>query len=269
MRSSIATPDHWHALHRHDGVRRRQGRVPREADDAVRPRGPLAASTWPPGTSASCRSAPSSGPGEHYAKARDLIRGGHIGKVVSVRMSNTRNVMPGFGSPADGDPPADLDYDRWLGPAPARKYNPNRSLYHFRWFWDYAGGQMTNLGAHHLDIVDWVLGLDTLEVRHVRRRPVRADRQRRDAGHAGRAVRVRRLDGRVRHARVLGRAAAGVQPGVLRHEGDARHLAVGLHGDAGRRRPAGEPGAGRQGRAPGRRAAAGAGRVASRRGRRR
>jgi predicted dehydrogenase len=101
--------------------------------------------------------------GEHYAKARDLIRGGHIGKVVSVRMTNTRNVLPGFGSPPDGDPPADLDYDRWLGPAPARKYNPNRSLYHFRWFWDYAGGQMTNLGAHHLDIVDWVLGLDTLK----------------------------------------------------------------------------------------------------------
>lgn len=101
--------------------------------------------------------------GEHYAKARDLIRGGHIGKVVSVRMFNTRNITPGFGNPPDGDPPADLDYDRWLGPAPARKYNPNRSLYHFRWFWDYAGGQMTNLGAHHLDIVDWVLGLDSLK----------------------------------------------------------------------------------------------------------
>jgi len=42
------------------------------------------------------------------------------------------------------------------------KYNPNRGLYHFRWFWDYSGGQMTNLGAHHLDIVDWYLGLDQL-----------------------------------------------------------------------------------------------------------
>ena len=101
--------------------------------------------------------------GEHYAKARDLIRGGHIGKVVSVRMGSSRNVTPGFGNPADGEPPADLDYDRWLGPAPACRYNPNRSLYHFRWFWDYAGGQMTNLGAHHLDIIDWVLGLDTLK----------------------------------------------------------------------------------------------------------
>jgi predicted dehydrogenase len=101
--------------------------------------------------------------GEHYQQARDLIRSGKIGKVVSVRMSAVRNVLPGFGNPGDRDPPADLDYESWLGPAPARKYNPNRSLYHFRWFWDYAGGQMTNLGAHHLDIVDWVLGLDSLK----------------------------------------------------------------------------------------------------------
>jgi predicted dehydrogenase len=101
--------------------------------------------------------------GKHYARARDLIQHGHIGRVVSVRMSAVRNVLPGFGNPPDGDPPADLDWDAWLGPAPARKYNPNRGLYHFRWFWDSAGGQMTNLGAHHLDIVDWVLGLDTLK----------------------------------------------------------------------------------------------------------
>jgi predicted dehydrogenase len=45
----------------------------------------------------------------------------------------------------------------WLGPAPARPYNPHRALYHFRWFWDYSGGQMTNLGAHEIDIVQWVM----------------------------------------------------------------------------------------------------------------
>ena len=84
--------------------------------------------------------------GPHYQRARELIRGGHIGTVVSVRMSAVRNIMPGFGNPPDGDPPADLDWDVWLGPAPARQYNPNRGLYHFRWFWDYSGGQMTNLG---------------------------------------------------------------------------------------------------------------------------
>jgi predicted dehydrogenase len=97
--------------------------------------------------------------GPHYQRARELLRGGHIGKVTSVRMTAFRNVMPGFGRPADGDPPADLDYDLWLGPAPKRRYNPNRSLYHFRWFWDYSGGQMTNLGAHAIDVVHWFFGV--------------------------------------------------------------------------------------------------------------
>ena len=56
-----------------------------------------------------------------------------------------------------GTPPPGLDYDKWLGPAPKRPYNPNRAIYHFRWFWDYSGGQMTNLGQHSLDIVHWFL----------------------------------------------------------------------------------------------------------------
>ncbi|HEX5272912.1 MAG TPA: Gfo/Idh/MocA family oxidoreductase [Gemmataceae bacterium] len=96
--------------------------------------------------------------GPHYGRARELIRGGQIGKVHSVRMTAFRNVMPGFGRPADCDPPADLDWDLWLGPAPKRRYNPNRAIYHFRWFWDTSGGQMTNLGAHSLDVVHWFLG---------------------------------------------------------------------------------------------------------------
>jgi predicted dehydrogenase len=96
--------------------------------------------------------------GPHYQKARALIREGHIGRVVSVRMWSYRNIMPGFGSPPDGEPPPGFDYDSWLGPAPKRPYNPNRALYHFRWHWDYSGGQMTNLGQHSLDIVHWILG---------------------------------------------------------------------------------------------------------------
>lgn len=96
--------------------------------------------------------------GPHYQKAKDLIQAGHIGKVVSVRMQSYRNIMPGFGNPPDGQPPAGFDWNMFLGPAPERPYNPNRGLYHFRWFWDYSGGQMTNLGQHSLDIVDWILG---------------------------------------------------------------------------------------------------------------
>ena len=52
---------------------------------------------------------------------------------------------------------SDFDYDMWLGPAPERRYNPHRGIYHFRWFWDYSGGQMTNLGAHEIDIVQWFM----------------------------------------------------------------------------------------------------------------
>jgi predicted dehydrogenase len=95
--------------------------------------------------------------GAHYQKARTLIQSGHLGKVSSVRMQAYRNIMPGYGSPPDQDPPRDLDWDLFLGPAPARRYNPNRALYHFRWFWDYSGGQMTNWGQHALDIVHWYL----------------------------------------------------------------------------------------------------------------
>jgi predicted dehydrogenase len=60
----------------------------------------------------------------------------------------------------DSDPPPELDYEMWLGPAPSRPYNLNRVHYLFRFFWDYAGGQMTNWGAHHLDIAQWGLGMD-------------------------------------------------------------------------------------------------------------
>ena len=68
-------------------------------------------------------------------------------------------MMPGFGNPPDQAPPRELDYDMFLGPAPKRPYNPNRSIYHFRWFWDYSGGQATNLGQHSLDLVHWMLGV--------------------------------------------------------------------------------------------------------------
>jgi predicted dehydrogenase len=97
--------------------------------------------------------------GLHYQRAKELIQGGHLGKINSVRMGAYRNIMPGYGTPADQDPPREIDWNMLLGPAPFRRYNPNRAIYHFRWFWDYSGGQMTNLGAHGLDIVHWYLGV--------------------------------------------------------------------------------------------------------------
>ena len=50
------------------------------------------------------------------------------------------------------DPPEGFDYDLWLGPAPWAPYCENRTHYQFRWILDYSGGQVTDWGAHHIDI---------------------------------------------------------------------------------------------------------------------
>jgi predicted dehydrogenase len=94
-------------------------------------------------------------------EAAKLLRSGAIGKLTVVKAYHLRNESPqGIGNPPDGEPPAGLDWDFWLGPAPKVPYNPNRCLYKFRWFSDYSGGQLTNFGTHYLDVIQWALGQD-------------------------------------------------------------------------------------------------------------
>jgi predicted dehydrogenase len=158
----VATPDHWHAL---------MTMLACAAGKDVYVEKPLTLfvreGEWMQSIAARTKRVVQVGTqqrsGEHYQKARELIRSGHLGTISSVRIYAVRNVFPGFGSPSDGPAPPELDWEMWLGPSPLRKYNSNRGLYHFRWFWDTSGGQMTNLGAHNLDIVDWYLGLDELQ----------------------------------------------------------------------------------------------------------
>ena len=97
--------------------------------------------------------------GKEFRVAVELVRSGAVGKVHTVKVGLPKVNFVGPPVP-DGTPPANLDYDRWLGPAPARPYNPKRVHYHFRFFWDYSGGQQTNFGAHHLDIAQWGLNRD-------------------------------------------------------------------------------------------------------------
>ncbi len=97
--------------------------------------------------------------GAHYAEAVKLIRDGAIGTVHHVHAGMTRNAMPGFvARELRGGLTDALDWDMWLGPAKKVPFDPFRAIYHFRWFWDYSGGQMTNWGAHHLDIARWAIG---------------------------------------------------------------------------------------------------------------
>lgn len=96
---------------------------------------------------------------DRFRQACEYVRNGRIGEIKEVLVG-----IPGsnFSGPpvADGEPPKALNYDLWLGPAPQRPYNTKRVHYLFRFFWDYSGGQMTNFGAHHLDIAQWGLGMD-------------------------------------------------------------------------------------------------------------
>jgi predicted dehydrogenase len=96
----------------------------------------------------------------HFQKAAEIVKSGVLGDITFVRSWNAGlQEQAGIGNPSDGEPPKDLDWDMWLGPAPKHTYNPNRfgvdpkAFSHFRWFWDYAGGMMTDWGVHWLDIV--------------------------------------------------------------------------------------------------------------------
>jgi predicted dehydrogenase len=94
-------------------------------------------------------------------EAAEYVRQGGLGKVTAARAFHIQNEWPkGIGNPPDEKPPSDLDWEAWLGPAPQRPYNKNRTFYRFRWFYDYSGGQVTNFGVHYLDLIQWALGVD-------------------------------------------------------------------------------------------------------------
>ena len=98
------------------------------------------------------------------AEAAELVRKGGLGKVTAARAFHIQNEWPkGIGNPPDGDPPSWFDWQAWLGPAPERRYNKNRTFYRFRWFYDYSGGQVTNFGVHYIDFIQWALGADAPE----------------------------------------------------------------------------------------------------------
>lgn len=98
---------------------------------------------------------------ETYRRAVELVKTGKLGEVSKVRIWIANNNAPeGLGNPADADPPEHLDYNFWLGSAPDRPYNEKRSHFNWRYFWDYGGGWLGDMGCHILDPVFWALDLD-------------------------------------------------------------------------------------------------------------
>jgi predicted dehydrogenase len=98
---------------------------------------------------------------QHVAR---LVHNGYIGDSIEVEVGlpNGLGVANG-GDPTLYDPaapPAQLDYDRWLGPAPWEPYCPGRVHWNWRWTLATGGGQLMDWIGHHFDIAQWALGLD-------------------------------------------------------------------------------------------------------------
>ncbi len=151
----IATPEHWHALatvwacqagkdvyvEKNTSLRLWEGR---KMLDAARKYQRVVQVGF------QNRSAP------YAVSAREYVRSGQLGKVILVKVFNLLEGGPWHAQP-DSAPPAGLDWDRWLGPAPAVPYNPGR---HRGWndYWDYCGGAFSGDASHQLDLTRMVLG---------------------------------------------------------------------------------------------------------------
>lgn len=146
----IATPDHWHCLQMTDAcaagkdvyVEKPVGNSIEECRIMVaaqqRYNRVVQAGQWQ-------RSQ------QHFRDAVSFVHSGKLGNIRAVKVW----CFVGWKKPipyvADSPVPEGVDYTRWLGPAQKRPFNANRFHFTFRWFWDYAGGLMTDWGVHLLD----------------------------------------------------------------------------------------------------------------------
>ena len=91
--------------------------------------------------------------GKHWNDAIEFLQSGALGNIRVTKAWAYQGWMNSIPVQPDAPVPAGVDYDMWLGPAPERPFNPNRFHFNFRWYWDYAGGLMTDWGVHLIDII--------------------------------------------------------------------------------------------------------------------
>ncbi len=146
----IGTPDHWHCLQMVDAVESGKdvycekplANTIQECDIMInaarKTKRVVQVGQWQ-------RSGP------HWRDAVEFVKSGKLGNIRTVKTWAYQGWMMPVPVLPDEAVPAGVDYDFWLGPTPKRPFNRNRFHYNFRWFWDYAGGLMTDWGVHIID----------------------------------------------------------------------------------------------------------------------
>jgi predicted dehydrogenase len=92
----------------------------------------------------------------NWAKTVAAVRSGKYGKLlVAYGYASKPRGSIGFKLPKE--PPKELDFDLWLGPAPKQPYHQNIVDYNWHWFWDFGNGEIGNQGVHQMDIARWAM----------------------------------------------------------------------------------------------------------------
>ena len=94
----------------------------------------------------------------HFLRAINMVQKGLLGKIKNIKVSIGGGDRGGPFPVAK--PPANLDWNMWLGQAPKVDYRQKRCHYQFRWWYEYSGGKFTDWGAHHVDIATWAIKQD-------------------------------------------------------------------------------------------------------------
>ena len=146
----IGTPDHWHALMMIDAMASgKHVYVEKPVGNSIGECRAMVSAQQKYNKVVQCGQWQRSQ--QHFKDAIDFVHSGKLGNIRTVKVwcyldwKQPIPVMP------DTPVPAGVDYKQWLGPAKTHAFNINRFHFNFRWFWDYAGGLMTDWGVHLLD----------------------------------------------------------------------------------------------------------------------
>jgi len=96
--------------------------------------------------------------GDNYRRVVEIVQSGQLGPVERVHVWQGNTNRPGV-RVAQGTPPATVDYDLWIGPAPMRPYHPSHFHFNWRYWWDFGNGTLGDFGCHFMDLPFWALDL--------------------------------------------------------------------------------------------------------------